>query len=729
MVRSDEQTRWAPLWLVAGMVCFGSATPIARIVGDDMPVGLATCLRMATAVLVLVPAVLVGRRKRFGDLAELRGWDRSDLVRLLALGVVGSVAFTVLMLIGMRRAPGTAAAVVMATTPAVTATGAAIFLREGLARRTVFAVALAVAGVGLVNLGTASSAGDAIILGSALVFAAVCCEATYTLVAKRLTTDIDSVALAFLAAGVACVATLPWAVFDAIHFGWSEPNARDWIAVVWWGAGTMALGSWLWFRGLRGSTGGNAAPYMGVMPVSALVLSYALLGERFAWIHVAGMAIVLLGLAVQTLPQITGEALGATLDRIRSGYLFVPLVFFFGAVVAAIALIVVDRHIDSLDGPLWTYTGGPQNAGDVLTTIASSMITFTGVVFSIMIVALQLTSSQFSPRALRNFLRDGTTQVALGMFVATFTYSFAALSAVRVAAGDDETFVPVITVTGAFLLLGSSIVVFIHFIHHTAHSLRAVTIIEQIAQETRRALDQQYPPVLMEADLMTPSGGFGTVVSAPTAGVITDVDLSGLAALAAGNRATVEVCGMAGTYVPAGAPLLVVYGGEDDDRWTNHVRLDDEPTMHFNAEFGFRQLVDIAERALSPGINDPTTAVQCLDRLHDLLRRIANRPTPDRRFSFVDGVPRASIPQPDFNRLLALALDEICHWGKDSIQIGRRVEAIIDDLCSVTVETERRVAIEARRPPRAGDDGLHRRNTDQPRLADDFQFTEHVRRP
>jgi uncharacterized membrane protein len=142
---------------------------------------------------------------------------------------------------------------------------------------------------------------------------------------------------------------------------------------------------------------------------------------------------------------------------------------------------------------------------------------------------------------------------------------------------------------------------------------------------------------------------------------------------------------------------VLVYGADEHDQWSEHLRLDDEPTMHFNAAFGFRQLVDIAERALSPGINDPTTAVQCLDRLHDLLRMIANRPLPPRRFAFVDGVARASIPQPDFDGLLALALDEIAHWGRDSIQVERRIDAILDDLLAVTVARGRRAAISGRR--------------------------------
>jgi uncharacterized membrane protein len=122
--------------------------------------------------------------------------------------------------------------------------------------------------------------------------------------------------------------------------------------------------------------------------------------------------------------------------------------------------------------------------------------------------------------------------------------------------------------------------------------------------------------------------------------------------------------------------------------------------MRYNAAFGFRQLVDIAERALSPGVNDPTTAVQCLDRLHDLLRRIVNRPLAPRRVAVVDGLARASIPQPGFGELLHLSLDEPRHWGEDSIQVQRRIERLIDDLAALTADAERRFVLLAQRHPR-----------------------------
>ncbi len=135
-------------------------------------------------------------------------------------------------------------------------------------------------------------------LGSALVFAAVVCEAASTLMGKRLTAELTPLTVVTVAATLALVLFVPLALWDAVRFDWSVPTAGQWLAVGWWGAGTMALGSWLWFRDMAAVPAAAAAPFMGVMPVSALVLSYGLLGESFHWIHAAGMAIALAGLVL-----------------------------------------------------------------------------------------------------------------------------------------------------------------------------------------------------------------------------------------------------------------------------------------------------------------------------------------------------------------------------------------------------------------------------------------------
>jgi uncharacterized membrane protein len=384
-------------------------------------------------------------------------------------------------------------------------------------------------------------------------------------------------------------------------------------------------------------------------------------------------------------------------DRLTSGYWFVPLVCVVVAVGAAVGLIALDRAVQR-EGPAWTYAGGPEASSVTLTTIASSMITLTALVFSITIVALQLTSSQFSPRALRNFLRDRVSQFALGTFVATFAYALAALTAVRFAPTDDaESFVPSITVTGAYVLVAVSVVLFVHFIHHTSQSLRAVSIVERIADETRAAIERNFPMEDGPSVVALVAAGPAVEVGAPRAGAITGVDLDGLARAVAATGARVEVLHRVGSFVCAGAPLLRVYGADrdadDDQALDRFVRLAPERTMRQDAGFGLRQLVDIAERALSPSVNDPTTAVQCLQRIHDLLRMLAVRPTPPIRVGHADGALHAWMPSPTYGELVRLGLEEIRHWGRDSHQIREALGLVVDDLLGVAREPDRRAAL------------------------------------
>lgn len=290
--------------MLAGMSCFGSATPVSRIVGRSFPVWLGSMSRMIIAAAVLAPLVAL-RRRRHGEqplwraVADLGAADRW---RVAAIGLVGTFAFTAFMLVGMREAPGAVGAVVMATTPAVTATASVLFLGDRLTRWKTTSIALAVTGVVIVNVfgGTGSSSGDLVVVGSLLVFAAVCCEATYTLVGMQLSADLDPMSLTLVAAVVAIVGFAPLAIWDLVGFDWAAPTTGQWIGAAWWGAGTMALGSVLWFSGNRHVSGTTASVFMGVMPVSALVLSYVLLDEPFEWVHVAGMATVLAGLALTT---------------------------------------------------------------------------------------------------------------------------------------------------------------------------------------------------------------------------------------------------------------------------------------------------------------------------------------------------------------------------------------------------------------------------------------------
>lgn len=282
------------LQLFLGMAIFGSGTPVSKLVTDAFPVFVASALRMLVAALCLLPFVLARREGR----ERLRTMERRDWGVVALVALVGMVAFSVLMLYGMRLVSGVVGSVVMSTTPAVTALASFLFLRDRLGPRKAAGIALAVAGVLVLNLtgsGGEGASGGSLWLGTLLVFGAVCAEAGYTLLGKVAMGRLEPLALA----GLAAVLALPlFAVPAAWQWGSVDLAATglgDWLALAWWGGGTLALGSWLWYRGVERVEGSTAAGFMGVMPVSALVLSYVLLGEAFAWVHLLGFGIVLGG--------------------------------------------------------------------------------------------------------------------------------------------------------------------------------------------------------------------------------------------------------------------------------------------------------------------------------------------------------------------------------------------------------------------------------------------------
>jgi uncharacterized membrane protein len=399
------------------------------------------------------------------------------------------------------------------------------------------------------------------------------------------------------------------------------------------------------------------------------------------------------------------ERLSRALDRLLSGFWFVPGLFVVSSVVLAIALIALDRSLQDDLTRTWIYGGGPDNASETLSTIASSMITFTALVFSITMVALQLTSSQFSPRVMRNVLRDRRAQVALGVFVSTFAYAFTALSAVRLPVDDDSGFVPTVTVTGALVLLAASVVAFVDLLHHMSQSLRVTTIIDRVGRETRDAIDRLHPTDAVQAPGVPPTGAPVASIAAPEAGAITDVDIGRLARCAAEHDLIAVVPHPVGTFVCSGMPLIDLHAGGpeprvgEDEEWTANVQLDGERTMRQDVQFGFRQLVDVAERALSPGVTDPTTAIQCLDRIHELLRQLAGRAMPLWRTARRDddSEPRAYVAAVGFPETIDLALDEIRHWGSDSPRVHRRLVDLLDDLETVTTSPVSRMALARQR--------------------------------
>lgn len=382
-------------------------------------------------------------------------------------------------------------------------------------------------------------------------------------------------------------------------------------------------------------------------------------------------------------------------ESLRSSLWFLPTVAVATTAAVAWGMVTLDRRLDG--SPSWlAYNGGPTSAQQILTTIATSMMTFTGLVFTLTIVVLQLASSQFSPRVLRTFLRDRSSQVALAVFTSTFVFALFVLGQVRTGT-VGPVFVPGLSITLSFALVVVSLVTFVYFVNHIAQSIRVVNIIESVAAETRHTLAEVYAwdaddrpqqtvemPALGEPTQLIPMSGRGAVLCG--------LDIAGLVELARRHDCLLKLLPDMGDYVAGGGTLFEVHGGRGDlseGEVRRQIDVSRERTMRQDPAYGFRQLVDIAEKALSPSLNDPTTAVQALDRLHDLMRRVAVLPQPSSVFCDDDGrvrFVRKVISWPGF---VTLAFEEIRRYGASSIQVHRRLRASLAELMDLVPDDRR----------------------------------------
>ena len=335
------------------------------------------------------------------------------------------------------------------------------------------------------------------------------------------------------------------------------------------------------------------------------------------------------------------------------------------------------------------------------------MITFTGLVFSITIVVLQLTSSQFSPRVLRTFLRDRLTQFALGTFVATFVYAVTVLRTVT--SGDDTVFVPAISTTVALVLLLLSVGMFVAYIHHIATVDPGLVDHESDRGRDPSDAAQALPHRTGRAGAAksAPDLPVAAVLPAPRTGVVTHIDIDRLVTMARDAGVVLRTELGPGDFVAEGAPLIEVLGAGavdagavDAGAVVGAITVSDDRTMQQDVAFGFRQLVDIAEKALSPGINDPTTAVQALDQLHDLLRRLATRSLRDGLYRDDRGAVRLVTPAETFAGYLDLALAEIDQYGADVLQVQRRIDVLLADV-GAAARPEHRAVVVGRQLERA----------------------------
>ncbi|WP_394213944.1 DUF2254 domain-containing protein [Brachybacterium vulturis] len=386
-------------------------------------------------------------------------------------------------------------------------------------------------------------------------------------------------------------------------------------------------------------------------------------------------------------------------DRLWSPFWAIPVACSVAAVVLGVGLPQAEEALD-VTVP-YVFQGGPDGARGLLATIATGMISMTGLVFSITMVVLQLASSQFTPRVLGGFLESRITQVTLGVFIASFVFALTVTRSVRGDYGDAGEFVPKASVTLAFLLVLASVGCFLAFIHHITTSIQVSHVISRIGDRALALAETLYPGTddgeraglgpTWSPDPGTPRAAVSTE---DRHGMITQVDYGRLVELARELDAVVLIDREVGQFLAEGQHLFRVWGTEqlaeaDRARLWSTITLAAERQLLQDVGFGIRQLVDIAERALSPGINDPTTAVKVLDELHRVLRHLVRRESPSPYIADEDGRVRVVHRPQSIEGHLSLAVDEISLYGKDTLQIPRRLTVMLEDLLDVALDRYR----------------------------------------
>jgi uncharacterized membrane protein len=383
-------------------------------------------------------------------------------------------------------------------------------------------------------------------------------------------------------------------------------------------------------------------------------------------------------------------ASGAHRARSHHGAWLVPALYASGALALGLVLPRVEGRFL---GPVsWGVSASAAMA--IYSSIASGMITLTGIVFSLAFVMVQFSATAYSPRLVLWISRDPLIAHAIGVFTATFVYALTALAWVDRAGGGN---VPIVGAATVLLLLLASIAVFIGLIQRVA-LLQINRMLTFTGDRGREVIDSLYEPLAPGAAPAGPrEAGAGRVIvhhGNPLA--IQAVDVEALLALAKASDAVIEMLASVGDTVAESTPLARIVGGRtrvDEGAVLAAIQMGEERTFEQDPKYAIRLLVDIAIRALSPAVNDPTTAVQALDQIGDLLYRLGLRRLETGVFRDADGRVRLTVPFPRWDDFLQLALDEIRTCGAGSVQVMRRLKALISDLI-VALPAERRDALE-----------------------------------
>lgn len=390
-------------------------------------------------------------------------------------------------------------------------------------------------------------------------------------------------------------------------------------------------------------------------------------------------------------------------DHLRGSFWFLPMIMAIGAVALAYTTVALDGMATArwVKAQSWAYSGSAEGATAMLVTIASSMITIAGVVFSMTLVALSLASSQLGPRLLRGFMTDKATQVVLGTFVATFLYSLFVLRSIR--RFDEGLFVPHLSVAFGVLLAVTSLGVFVYYIHHVAVSIQADSVVARVGAELTEQIERHFPKAISQ-DLQGPAvlpqafAQDSTPIAAAEDGYIQLIDSNALLALAVKENLVILLERRPGHFVIQGSPLALAWPSK---RVHDHIQaqinaafvVGSQRTPVQDVEFAVNQLVEIAVRALSPGVNDPFTAVACVDRLGAALSRLAQREMTSPCRYDAENKLRIVASTTTFADIADSAFDQVRQYARSCAAVTIRLLEVIAAVADFTHRPEDRAAL------------------------------------
>ena len=390
------------------------------------------------------------------------------------------------------------------------------------------------------------------------------------------------------------------------------------------------------------------------------------------------------------------RVVGRVRDAVESELWPVPSLAVGAALALGIGLPILDAAVDQGLPPVlgqYLFGGGPAAARGVLQAVAGSLITVTSLTFSLTVVTLQLASSQFSPRLLRTFTSDRFVHGTLALFLATFTYALTVLRTVRLEVEGAAAFVPQLSVTLAYVLAVASVIALVMFLAHLTREIRVETLVQRVSVETSAVIKRLFGDEDPGRRPVPDQPAAGSIrIEAAESGFLISTDDRALVTAATAFEAVIRIDGEMGDSLVRRTPYATAWPLDQGRRFTADERdalaeavnravgTGIERTNAQDAGYGFRQLADVAAKALSPGINDPTTAVHVLGHLSELLCLVTEHQAGAGVITDEDGRVRVVLSRPSMTDLLSLSLSQIRQYGAQDPVVAARMLRLLQEV-------------------------------------------------